>query len=450
MTEFLDRELAAPERSQAEAHLSACSGCRSEYEELHGISKMVAGVGRKPLPVGFMQRLERRRQAGESPAPSRNFFLLPPGIPRYAAFALSSLIVMFVVMDKARNMLQPELGTISGVASNMAVDAPRRAPAAAPKFAAAPPASDTLSSVRGAGGGGSGGFAALKKAAGGQPNDFDRAGQSAAGSLDEAASRNLEVAGARDNKSAVESVDFLKQKAELQQRLVSEKEAKDASVTSTGKALARAKGEPLDAPAAAPAEGKAKVTSNEELIAGIEAEKKRSKMRIIPPSSREERTRLAMLSAMQGANSASAFQLRAQVAPASLGPGQTPMIIAQEPAKVGSAVPDLERLDKNGKLDEAPGVLIRSETERRDLWHKYEMTAAPPKIDYASQMLAVVFATSPSTSIQISRVTPSEDRIVVSYHELPLANDAKALAVPSYQFRVIPKTEKPVYFEKLP
>jgi hypothetical protein len=78
------------------------------------------------------------------------------------------------------------------------------------------------------------------------------------------------------------------------------------------------------------------------------------------------------------------------------------------------------------------------------------MTADPPKVDYATQMLAVVFATSPSTAIQISRVSPNEDRISIYFHEVPLPQNAAAGSSPTYQFRVIPKTDKPVVFEKLP
>jgi hypothetical protein len=452
LTEFLDRQLAAPETSAAETHMSGCPGCRSEFEELKGVSKMIGSVGRQPLPAGFMQRLERRRRAqDETPAPSQSYSFLPPGLPRYAAFALSSLIVAMVVVDKTKNMMAPPQGMISGAASKLD------------------------------GGAGGGGFDGLKKKDAKVPSALNETG-SAGESVNQNTLAMLQAAAANkpyEEKAATNAGGVSLDDAAA----MKDEKLATGSVTSTGKALAKARGEPIDeqasrqaaeliaknedaearalptrrvakkkaapaAPAAAAPDGN---YTNEELAANIEQQKKQMGIvKIIPPGNRDERLQTAMLSAFRGGSTGPEAQLlrQAEMAPASLGAAQTPGILGGSGtgAARGAAFGSLS--DKRARLDELPGVVIRSDAERQDLWHKYQLAAPVPKVDYATQMLAVVFATSPSTSVQISGVAASEDRILISFHELPSAKDASS--GPAVALRVIPRTQKPVVFERLP
>lgn len=95
---FLDQALPGPEKRRVESHLAGCAGCREELSLLRSVSSLVSGLPRRPLPAGFLQRLERRRNPRRD-IPSPWPFTLPfPA--RAAAFGLSSLLVMFVLRDK--------------------------------------------------------------------------------------------------------------------------------------------------------------------------------------------------------------------------------------------------------------------------------------------------------------------------------------------------------------
>lgn len=95
---FLDQALPGPEKRRVESHLAGCAECREELSELRSVSSLVSGLPRRPLPAGFLQRLERRRNPRRE-IPSPWPFALPfPA--RAAAFALSSLLVMFVLREK--------------------------------------------------------------------------------------------------------------------------------------------------------------------------------------------------------------------------------------------------------------------------------------------------------------------------------------------------------------
>src|SRR3989338_5526131 len=92
LSEFLDKALDPGRMRKIEEHLRACSQCREEWEDLRSVSAMVAGMPRRHLPLGFLARLDTRRRL-ERPLS----FSLPL---KTAAFALSSLFMMFVVYEK--------------------------------------------------------------------------------------------------------------------------------------------------------------------------------------------------------------------------------------------------------------------------------------------------------------------------------------------------------------
>lgn len=152
LSQYMDRELQEPERRQVESHLSDCGDCRRELEELQAVSKLVSGLARKPLPVGFMARLERRRKAEASPAPRSSF---PPVPLRAAAFALSSVLVLFVIYDRSKVVLPPvqdarlAAESASVEPSQEAFAPPVRPPEAAPMAAKAEAPRRALARARG-------------------------------------------------------------------------------------------------------------------------------------------------------------------------------------------------------------------------------------------------------------------------------------------------------------
>lgn len=135
LSEFLDDALAAPARRAVEEHLSACASCRGELEDLRAASNLLKDLPLAELPVGFMQRLERRRNEGSDPSRGAAWGQTPflPMPARMAAFAMSSVIVGLVVYDKFQGPGARLDSMVSGASSTIGAfsDMPV-APAAAP------------------------------------------------------------------------------------------------------------------------------------------------------------------------------------------------------------------------------------------------------------------------------------------------------------------------------
>ncbi len=105
LSEFVDGTLSEPRAREVRLHLKECGECQAGLEELGSISRMLQGLPRRPLPRGFMARLEHRI----SPKPRASFLLGPKA--RMAAFALSSLLVMFLAYEQ----LKPRAPLSSGL-----------------------------------------------------------------------------------------------------------------------------------------------------------------------------------------------------------------------------------------------------------------------------------------------------------------------------------------------
>lgn len=126
LSEFVDGALSEEDRRAVENHLSACGSCRAELEDLKGSIASLGSLPKRPLPPGFMARL----QAGREKAERRDYVFLPfPA--RVAAFAMSSFIVGFIVFESYR-------GKPSQMISDAAAPAPEPArPPLAPQRAQA-------------------------------------------------------------------------------------------------------------------------------------------------------------------------------------------------------------------------------------------------------------------------------------------------------------------------
>lgn len=57
---FLDGALSAPERARADAHLSACDGCRAELNALRHLKLVLSTAPRRTLPADIALSLESR------------------------------------------------------------------------------------------------------------------------------------------------------------------------------------------------------------------------------------------------------------------------------------------------------------------------------------------------------------------------------------------------------
>lgn len=329
LPEYLDGELAAGHARRVESHLQRCSGCRAELEELRSLNRMVADMPRRPLPRGFLARLEARRRQPQT---------LPFATPlTAAAFALSSLLMIFVIHEK--------FDAIFPVTS------------------------------------------------GGSQTETAR--------LD---------------------------RAELEQPPASAQK------------LASAKGAPLaKKPAAAPRESAplaaivsappAAAISNEDLQKKIEAEKRQLGLKILPKA---EPRRFAMGSmASDGASSIAA-------APDNLAAALQP-----PPAAVAVVGPTPALLSPGG-------VLLRSPEEQAALWRQHHMKVQPPRMNYAKEMIVVVFSEDAHSAIEIDAIKPLADKILVQYRLMPLPEGTTEQINLPYQYRVMPRADLPVSFEKLP
>ncbi|MCX5797131.1 MAG: anti-sigma factor [Elusimicrobia bacterium] len=130
---YLDGAAADAERGRIEAHLKDCAECRAELEDLRKACGMVKGLPQKPLPAGFLQRLENRRRQ-ETRTEGWASLLAP----RNAAWAACAFAVIFVTyktlnLQTPPRMAEPLQGMVSGAASDLkSVAAPPPAGPAGP------------------------------------------------------------------------------------------------------------------------------------------------------------------------------------------------------------------------------------------------------------------------------------------------------------------------------
>ena len=195
-----------------------------------------------------------------------------------------------------------------------------------------------------------------------------------------------------------------------------------------------APGAPIVAPAAAPAAVAAPTTTNEQIQAAIELEKKRMGIRaILPPQPARVRPRVLGLSATE----------------------REVLVLPKEPAVVEGVTPSLLAGAASGGPPPtgaavgagASGVIVASEDERAALWVQRGLTAAAPAADYSKSRLAFVVANDFSSIVEIIDARQLPDRIILLYH----LKDAPPMAGKSnlsWQSRTLPKSDIPIVFER--
>lgn len=122
LSAYLDGALPAAQAAALELEIAKSPELLRELEELKAVSKLVKDLPKEPLPTGFLQRLERRRAAGNAPA-ERDWVFLAPAYRPFAA-ALSGFIVALVVWDKVGGKTEVVLPYHDGAAVRTAADAP--------------------------------------------------------------------------------------------------------------------------------------------------------------------------------------------------------------------------------------------------------------------------------------------------------------------------------------
>src|SRR6266545_448176 len=69
LSEYLDGNLSAAERGEAEVHIAACATCAAALEALRRVRSLAAGLTDAPVPEGLWASIETRIGAGR-PAPT--------------------------------------------------------------------------------------------------------------------------------------------------------------------------------------------------------------------------------------------------------------------------------------------------------------------------------------------------------------------------------------------
>lgn len=374
LPELMDGELAERRRAEVEAHLKDCGPCRAELAKLREVSALVRALPERPLPAGFLHRLQRRRREEQAPAASRKPRYLLPLPARLAAFALSSLIVSLVIYDKVRLMVPLHGGT--------------------PAFSA--PAEDR-----------------------------------------------------RLPSTALSAADL-----------------EQARAAGLGRRLKQARGEPLEGRAAADAAGAGALAAapvppgisartNEELLLHLESEKRKAGIRGYAAKPPPEVAAYLKLRAGLDAQA-----LKANPPPAPVA-GEAPALLsdgaagsAPLPSEKGAPITEAAAAaSANAAAPQgAEGLVLKSAEECSKAWAERSMHAAPPSVDFKTGMVALVVAPDLKSAVEVLGVETRAAGVFVKYRLFPRLGEvavpgrAGAAPVRSYQFRVLPRTDKPVVF----
>jgi len=221
------------------------------------------------------------------------------------------------------------------------------------------------------------------------------------------------------------------------------------------KKLAAAPGVPLDAITMAGASTPLRVgPSNEELHADLEKQKRKMGIRRIAAKTpaTDDWRKMAQDEAESLAGAMPPAPKIGGAAPADL---KQPQEVAP-----GKPLPGPERGAPVAAEADAPaapsgpaeGLVVRSEEERQKIWTERGMHMRPPTVRYDRSVIVLVVAPDMRSAVEVLGVDTRAQGVVVRYRLFPrIADiaDSSAAPVKSYQFRVIPKTDKPVTFERV-
>ncbi|MDE2490256.1 MAG: hypothetical protein KGM24_05375 [Elusimicrobia bacterium] len=112
LSAYLDGVLPEPERRALEERLASSEALRRELEGLRAASRAVRDLPREPAPEGLIARVRARRERGERPR--QDWVILPPAL-RPVAFALSCGIVALFIWNRVVYREPEETGPVHAV-----------------------------------------------------------------------------------------------------------------------------------------------------------------------------------------------------------------------------------------------------------------------------------------------------------------------------------------------
>jgi hypothetical protein len=409
VTAYLDGALPAAEAAAFEREVAKSPELLAELEEQRAVSKMLKDLPREKLPVGFLQRLERRRAGADAPREREWVFLAPTYRP-FAA-ALSGLIVAVVVWDKVGERPLPVL-PYEHAAVKSAADAPpvqfelakNVAPAAADKLSG-----DLKKEADDAG------YAATEDPGYAPPAvelPDDQRRQALVSKRERARAKGAPIGvedmapgsaiGGAGGGAAAGAASPAAEPASMMELAAAPKpeEGKRAAAAVRGMAQAPAA---MQAPAAArPQTEEERSARNEEMYQAFEKEKR--KMGIAGFAPKKDDAAQRVLSAAG---------------------------IGTAPTRIDSATPNLLGA-KDGVLPRA----LRSESAFRDAWFALKLPGDPPAVDFSQTMVVVL----PEPG-EVLTTKEAARELVVSWRRLPDAGPAERL-------RPLPLSGKSVRLER--
>jgi hypothetical protein len=130
----------------------------------------------------------------------------------------------------------------------------------------------------------------------------------------------------------------------------------------------------------------------------------------------------------------------------------TALMQASQPPPSPGAVRTLDR-GAQSNIDSARQAVAHTAAEFAAIWKAHNYDKPAPAVDFSREMVVAVFMGSRPTggfSVEIVSATERDGQLVVTYRERlpqPDAITAQVLTSP-YHIAAIPKSEKPVRFEK--
>ncbi|HVE14942.1 MAG TPA: zf-HC2 domain-containing protein [Elusimicrobiota bacterium] len=446
---YLDKALPEAERARVEAHAAACAECRAELEDTRRVSAMVAGLPKRELPVGFMERLQRRRAAEESPASAVSWF---PAPARMAAFAAAGLVAGLIVYQKGRAGLHYEPAA-SHFADTRGFDSrgvslkglPEPPPPAAPE--PRPPSMDDLASSA------AGSSAADAKAAPAAPAADSMTNEQLHGFLDQEQKRMgiREIAAPRAaNELQRERADGAQPMSRAEAMAVVRQMTDDIARANAFKAMKTSPVVALDGGSAPRLLSKSEEGPMEEYAAKPAVASGAGAGSVAMVSSGKDSFDVSMPVAAQ-AGAAGAIAPAAKRAPQSSAlrkAAATRGLTQAAPGGFGRAaaqrIPTAGSWQGQSSTLRGPGTATAgTDAEWAALWERLDPETPAPAADLSRYRAVAVFGARGQTSVKVLSISSVSGKIVVLYAAAGTGSDGTP-----YRIALIPRSSAPVVFQK--
>ncbi|MBI4051889.1 MAG: zf-HC2 domain-containing protein [Elusimicrobia bacterium] len=99
LSPYIDHELSAEQSRAVETHITNCPDCRRDLEEMLSVVGKIKELPQESLPVGFMERLEWKRESLRS---KYNWWFFLPFQVKITALAMTGVLVTVLVVERTK------------------------------------------------------------------------------------------------------------------------------------------------------------------------------------------------------------------------------------------------------------------------------------------------------------------------------------------------------------